>query len=76
MQTTGLVRNLPSGLHNKIFYYLEHPIAKIIKDSFWTDEDDDCRKILNEGLKCVHPPKFMQCLLSPGHVLYTRYHIY
>ena len=76
MQTTGLVRNLPSGLQNKIFYYLEHPIAKIIKDSFWTAEDDDCHKIFKEGLKCVYPPKDIQDAFPPGEVLHRRYHIY
>jgi len=76
MQTTELVRNLPKHIHNKIFYYLEHPNAKVIKDSFHTDEDDDCHKIFKEGLKCVYPPKDMQDSLLHGHVLYTRYHIY
>ena len=27
------IQDLPSEVQNKIFYYLEHPVAKILKDA-------------------------------------------
>jgi len=36
------IKSLPNEIQNKIFYYLEHPVARLLKDAMAQYSIEDC----------------------------------